>query len=376
MFLREHGFSLCYNLDVMKKIRELSLEEFQSFVESAKSKNYMQSTQMYQRYLGEEREQYLLGLVDDANKTVIAGLVHIIYSRLGKKVFAFSRGPIMSDGKNTDDLIMFLKGCKKFLKSKHGMTLQVTLNTLVDDVSSDLMTKMQAAGFKKLGEYEQVKWVYALDFAKVEDLPKMQAKEQRGPIDNIDLAPELEQKLFRHLRTSHRRYIRYADERYGIKVRELKVEEYNVLQDLLEESGKTHGFAPRSQKFFEQLLKYFGDNVVAIVAELPDKTPVAAAFFILYGDEVIYLSGGFDREYKKMGAPHLVQWTMIKYAYANGYRQYNFWGTNPDPNDGVFQFKEGFHGEVQEFTDAFITSLSPLGMVYVKKLHYAKHRDL
>ena len=77
-----------------------------------------------------------------------------------------------------------------------------------------------------------------------------------------------------------------------------------------------------------------------------------------------------------MGAPHLVQWTMIKYAYANGYKQYNFWGTNPDPEDGVFQFKEGFHGEVREFTDAFIAGLSPIGTIYTKKLRYAKHRSL
>lgn len=358
----------------MKKIRELTLDEFEAFTKSSESKNYMQSVKMYQRYLDENREQYLLGLVDDKDNVIVAGLAHIIYSRFGKKIFSFSRGPIV-DSKNVKDLIKFLDECKKFFKAKHGMTLQVSLNLLANEVPDDFAREMKKIGYKKLGEYEQVKWVYALDFSKVEGLPKVEQKQKRSSVVNPEIDPESEQKLFRHLRTSHRRYIRYAEERYGIKMRELKVSEYNILQDLLEASGKVHGFAPRSQKFFEQLLKYFGDDVVAIVAELPDKTPVAAAFFILLGNEVIYLSGGFDRKYRNMGAPYLVQWTMIKYAYANGYKQYNFWGTNPDPNDGVFQFKEGFHGEVQEFVDAFITSLSPLGAVYVKKIHYAKHRS-
>ena len=358
----------------MKKVRELTEKEFQTFVASAKSKSYMQSAQMYQRYLGENREEYLLGLVDDDGTILVAGLAHNIYSRFGKKVFAFSRGPIVKESEK--DLTKFLNECKKFLKAKHGMALQVTLNSLANEMSSDFAANMKKNGFKRLGEYEQVKWFYVLDFSKIEDLPKVKPRAKRMSVDDLKIDPAAEQKLLGHFRTSHRRYIRYAEGRYNIKVRELKVSEYDKLQDLLEASGRAHGFAPRSQKFFEQMLKYFGKDVMAIVAETADKVPVAAAFFILYGDEVIYLSGGFDREYKKMGAPHLVQWTMIKYAYANGYRQYNFWGTNPDPEDGVFQFKEGFHGEVREFTDAFIAGLSPIGTIYTKKLRYAKHRSL
>ena len=360
----------------MKKIRELTPDEFKAFCDLAESKNYMQSIEMYQRYLDEGREQYLLGLVDDNGVITVAGLAHIIYSRFGKKVFSFSRGPITGTD-NIKDLLKFLSECKKFFKTKHGMALQVTLNLMASEVPDNFVKEMQKLGYKRLGEYEQVKWVYVLDFSQVENLPVVKPRAKRTDLIKPEIDPEAEQILFRHLRTSHRRYIRYAEERYGIKVRELKVSEYKVLQDLLEESGKAHGFAPRNQKFFEQLAKYFGDNIVAIVAELPDKTPVAAAFFILLGNEVIYLSGGFDREYKKMGAPHLVQWTMIKYAYANGYKQYNFWGTKPNLNDGVFQFKEGFHGEMREFVDAFITGLSPLGAVYTKKIHYAKvRRDL
>lgn len=360
----------------MKKVRELTEKEFQTFIESAESKNYMQSMLMHQRYVGENREEYLLGLVDDKGKVSVAGLAHIVYGRFGKKIFTFSRGPIMEDDKNTDELISFLNGCKKFFKKKHGIALQVTPNVLAGDVAPGFADKMKKAGFKRLGEYEQVKWIYVLDFAKVEDLPVVKPKVRRCSVEDIKIAPEAEQKLLSHLRTSHRRYIRYAEGRYGIKIRELKSSEYNVLQDLLEASGKTHGFAPRSQKFFEQMLKYFGKDVVAIVAETPDKIPVAAGFFILQGNEVIYLSGGLNREYRKMGAPYLVQWTMIKYAYANGYKRYNFFGTRPDPDDGVFQFKEGFRGEVQEYVDAFIAGLSPLGAVYIKKIRYSKYRAL
>ena len=67
---------------------------------------------------------------------------------------------------------------------------------------------------------------------------------------------------------------------------------------------------------------------------------------------------------------------MIRYAYANGYKKYNFWGTNPDPNNGVFKFKQGFHGEVEDFVGTFAAPLNLIGKLYLKKLHKKEHRNL
>ena len=357
-----------------KQFRIITESEFKSFAEQCPSKNYMQSLDMYKRYQAIGRESYLVGLVKN-DVVLVAGIVSVIYERLGQKIFTFSRGPIANYA-NMDDFLLFLDECKKFLKAKHGIILQISPNLLSPDAPKDFDVILKKHGFKNLGEYEQVKWTYALDFAKIENLPFVEPASSKSSVLDPPISKEAEQILMHSFRRDHRYTIRYATERYDIRLRELPVAEYPILLDMIQESGKVHGFVPREQKFFEQLKQYFGSDVTAIVAELPDGTPIAAAFFILYGNEVIYLSSGFRRDYKKLGAPHLIQWAMIKYAYANGFKKYNFWGTNPDPENGVFKFKQGFHGEIEEFVGTYATAINSVGKVYLRKLHYAKQRDL
>ena len=357
-----------------KEFRELTVKEFQDFTKRCVSKNYMQSPAMYQRYRATGRESYLVGLFE-GSKVVVAGLVSVVFARFGRKIFTFSRGPLSNDY-DLGHLASFLQECKQYLKKKRGFLLQISPNLLTQDAPEGFEKVLKQQGFKLLGEYEQVKWIYALDFAKIDNLPKIKTKSPKSPVLAPILSKDAEQTLFHSFRSGHRRTISYAVKRYNIKLRELPPEEYSILLDMVKESGKVHGFVPREQKFFEQLKQYFGQDVAAVVAELPDGTPIAAAFFILYGDEVIYLSGGFCRDYKKLGGPHLIQWAMIKYAYANGFRGYNFWGTHPDPENGVFKFKQGFRGNIEEFVGTFAAPLSPTGKVYLQKLHYLKQRDL
>lgn len=362
--------------------REISPAEFSEFADACPVKSYMQSSPMAHRYSTIGREHYLLGLYH-GDKLVVAGLASNIYERFGRKIFTFSRGPLTDfSSANLNYLTAFLEEAKKFLKSRHGIILQISPSVLVGAVPTDFARILARHGFKYLGEYEQVKWTYALDFASVPGLPPVSLRSHTA---KDILAPAIdstsEQILSRHFRRDHRYTIKYATSRYGIKLRILPVSEYATLLALLNESGREHGFVPRDQKFFEQMSDAFHDDVVAIVAEYtPEEAatpiPIAAAFFILYGDEVIYLSSGLARAYKKLGGPHLIQSAMLKFAYAHGYRQYNFWGTDTASDNGVYKFKQGFHGEVEEFVGTFAAPLSPLGSLYLHKIHPAEHRDL
>ena len=360
----------------MKKIfREITKDEFKQFLKTCPFKSYMQSVEMYERYQKTGREAYLLGVLEN-NKITSAGLIYVYYERFGFKAFSFPRGPLANYSKNLESFYFLLEEAKKFLKSKRGMLLQTSPNLLTKDAPKDFKTKMKKINFKYLGEYEQVKWTYVIDFAKVENLPKIKPKDkiQKTKIVNPNIDKTAEDILFRSFRTGHRRMIRYATERHNLTLRELKPEEYHIMTKLLEESGKFQGFNPREQQFFEEMNKFFDGKAVAIIAELPDKTPVAVGFFIIYGDEVIYLSGGMNRDYKQLGGQHLIQWEMIRYAYANGYEKYNFWGTNTNPNNTVYQFKQGFHGAVEESVGAYIAPLTPMGKFYLKKFHTIEHR--
>ena len=358
-----------------KTFREITEKEFESFLKSCPNKNYMQSVEMFRRYKEIGRESYLVGVIEN-EKVTAAGIASVIFERFNYKIFTFSRGPLADYKNNMKSFYYLLEETKKFLKTKRGIILQISPNLLVPDASKSFKSDLQKMHFKYLGEYEQVKWIYTIDFSKIENLPKIKPLKKETELLNPNLDKDSEQILFRTFRKGHRYLIRYATERYNLSLRELKPEEYNIMFKLLEEAGKVHNFIPRDQKFFEQMHKTFNGKATAVIAELPDKTPVAVGFFIIYGDEIIYLSSGLSREHKQLGGPHLIQWNMIRYAYANGYKKYNFWGTNPDPNDGVFNFKQGFHGEVEEFVGTFAAPLNTIGKLYLKKLRAAEHRNI
>ena len=360
----------------MKRIfREITEKEFESFIKTCPNKNYMQSIEMFRRYQKIGRESYLLGIVEN-NKVTAAGIASVIYERFSYKIFTFSRGPLADYKNNIESFYYLVEKSKEFLKKKHGIILQISPNLLVPDAPDSLKTDLKKMNYKYLGEYEQVKWIYTINFSKIENLPIIKPRKTETDLLNPSLDKKSEEILFRAFRKGHRYLIRYATERYNLSLRELESDEYNIMFKLLEEAGKVHNFIPRDQTFFEQMNKTFDGKATAVIAELPDKTPVAVGFFIIYGDEIIYLSSGLSREHKQLGGPHLIQWNMIRYAYANGYKKYNFWGTNPDPNDGVFNFKQGFHGEVEEFVGTFATPLNLIGKLYLKKLHVSEHRDI
>ena len=358
----------------MKKVfREITKEEFKTFLKSCPSKNYMQSVEMYERYQENNLESYLLGVVE-GEKVLSAGLVSVAYQKSKNKIYSFSRGPLVDFKNNSKDFFLLLEKSRDFIKDKHGSLLEASPNLLVSEVSNDFKTKMKKIDYKYIGEHLQVKWTYSIDFSKIENLPTVKPRNEKSFNLEPELDEKVEQTLLQSFRRDHRVKIRQATTRHNLKVRELKPSEYDTLTKLLEESGKFQGFNPREQQFFEQMNKAFNGKAVAIIAELPDKTPVAVGFFIVYGDEVIYLSSGMNREHKQLGGQHLIQWAMIRYAYANGFKKYNFWGTNPDPNNGVFQFKQGFHGEIEESVGSYIAPLNLVGKLYLKKLRVVEHR--
>ena len=81
--------------------------------------------------------------------------------------------------------------------------------------------------------------------------------------------------------------------------------------------------------------------------------PLSCAMFMLYGDEVIYLSSGSYKEYMQYYGQYAIQWEMIKYACDNKYKRYNFYGLfdvfdRTGKDYGVYEFKKGFNGHVEE----------------------------
>ena len=100
--------------------------------------------------------------------------------------------------------------------------------------------------------------------------------------------------------------------------------------------------------------------------------------FIMTIPEVVYLSSGNYEEFLSYNSQYLIQWEMIKYAINNGYDRYNFYGipnTFDDKNDkdyGIYEFKTGFNGFVEELIGEFEIKTSPVYYL-IKLIHKIRH---
>ncbi|MBR3323278.1 peptidoglycan bridge formation glycyltransferase FemA/FemB family protein [Candidatus Saccharibacteria bacterium] len=336
---------------------EIEREEFAKFAERQVNANFLQSAEMYDRYKAKGREVYLLG-VKRSQKLCLVGLV-VAMRKVGKwKIFNCPGGPLL-DYNNTELMEFWTREAKKFLRSKGGMILQISPNIIARERDIDaeevpggennlaVKDNLVKMGYKYLGEYEQAKWVYKLG-VKGADLDQM----------------------YKNFRKGHKLSIRYAKDRYGVKIRELKYDELPILKELAAEAGEYHGFRPPEVTYFQEMYKAFGDKVKFFVSEMKDpetgkKVVTSGGMFMLYGPEVVYLYSGSRREYKKYGGPHLIQWQMIQYAAKNGFSEYNFYGVRPVKGNGVYAFKRGFKGRVVELLGTFILPLNMAGKAYV-----------
>lgn len=100
---------------------------------------------------------------------------------------------------------------------------------------------------------------------------------------------------------------------------------------------------------------------------------MASACFTVYDNEIVYLFSGTDNRFRGYNAPYAIQWWMIRYAIKNGINRYNFYGISGDfnkesPDYGVYGFKKGFNGVVEELIGDFIMPIRPLAFSMYQKL--------
>ena len=166
-------------------------------------------------------------------------------------------------------------------------------------------------------------------------------------------------------------------------VRDLGLDELEVLTKLVNEAGKRLGFIGPDTAYYKSMKKYFSDAITFAVAEVSSgdkKTSAAAGMFIEYGNEMIYLFGGSHVGGKEVACgPALLQWSMMQKAADDGILNYNFYGTHPfrDAADfSVYNFKRGFRGVVVEYIGTYAKPLNLVGRFLVKKIGKAEYRGV
>lgn len=396
------------------KFCELSDQEFEKFALNHEQSNFFQSLYMKELLIKENRKVYLLGLKDDKDNVIAATLLASSNSFMGKKTYEALKG-FLIDYSNEELVLTFTNYIKKFINEHNGFRLTIDpyivfkqrdtdANIIKDGVDNSFVKDyLLKNGFKKMKNSAQVKWTYVLD------------------IDG-----KSSEELLKLCRSNTRNYINRTMNKYKLVMEELPYEKLDVFKKITQDTCDRRGFNDRSLEYYQNMYKIFKDKLKVLVTKLDcnlyiktledekngyldkiknlsdsasnkkkkeimkkDITSIdkkieevnllkqehgeyiilSGAMFVLYGNEIVYLFSGSYDEYMKYCGQYRLQWEMIKYAADNNYKRYNFYGIKDvfDKNGkdyGVYEFKKGFNGYVEELFGAYETGTNLTYRIY------------
>lgn len=396
-------------------------------------KNHPQKTFLSTIEIGKLREKnnwqvHYVGIKDN-NKICGAAMLLSKKKKLNTYEFYSPRG-ILIDYNNQKYLNFFIKELTKYLKKHKAYSLRIDPYIIKKERDIDgnivengldnnqVITNLEKLGFKKkkVNDTEQVTWMFSLD-----------------------LTNKTEEDLLKDMRASTRNKI-HKVEKSGIKLKELPKDELDKFIGIVDKTAKRKNFKSKSKAYYEEMynlfstkneIKYYitelnlAEYVERLTTELNEKQlkltngnlndkkkdilikeiaslnskineakairtktnndiiTLSGSMFILVYPEIIYLAGGNDEDYLKFNSQYLIQWELIKYGLNHSFKKHNFYGIpeninkHPD-NYGIYEFKKGFNGTVEELIGEYELPINPIYYLYklfhkLKEVKYALH---
>lgn len=417
------------------KLEKLTESEFSTFAYQHPLFSFHQTKEWGELKKQNGWEYEFVGLKE--KKKILAGAILLSKKTpIGKKIFYSPRGFLL-DYEDEKLLTEFTQEIKKYIKKENGFFIKIDPYLIYKqrDINGNIVEggidhSQVVENLKKLGYQHygfnvtfgselQPRWIYVLDLkGKNEEtvFQNFSSDTKRYIHRAIKNGLEIEEVTLDNLKdftgimehTSKRRgfinrpysYYQNMVETLGKNVKilscfldtnkalekvktekEVLEQEVNDAKIHMEESGskksKDHYKTKQTElEKLEQKEKEF----LELKEKHGDKIIMASSMFLLFGHEVLYLYSGSYDEFMKYNAQYLIQWEIIQYAVKNGYDRYNFYGIEgnfqKENNDtyGIYEFKKGFDGNVEEFIGEFDLIISKF-YYYLYKILFKTYRS-
>ncbi|WP_251517546.1 MULTISPECIES: aminoacyltransferase [Staphylococcus] len=397
---------------------KITPDEFEKFTTENFS-HYTQSRLNYEHLEHDYNNAHLLGVKDDNDEVIAAGLFTEARALKYFKYFYSQRGPVL-DYNNIALVNFFFKSLTSYLKKHNCLYVRLDPYILENLRNADgeivksydnriLINTLESLGYKHEG--------FTVGYSKTS---------QARWLSVLDLQGKSEKQLLKEMDYQTRRNIKRTEE-MGVDVCTLPIEETDRFFKLFKMAEEKHGFSFRDEPYFEELQQAYKGNaslrlayvdltkylsnlttklntlqtqlseVESALEESPNskkqKTKhtqitqqlnstrrkiddtentiksdgeildLAAAIYIYNDHEVYYLSSGSNPKYNPYMGAYKLQWEMIKFAKAHGIDRYNFYGVTGDFSEdaedaGVQQFKKGFNADVEEYIGDFVKPIN------------------
>lgn len=179
-----------------------------------------------------------------------------------------------------------------------------------------------------------------------------------------------EEALLANLTQTTRRKVRIAMKN-GVEVRPVGQEYLDDFVRIMQVTGERDGFNTRPKEYFERMLSALGENV-RLYMGFYENLPVCGAITTNYAGKCCYVYGASDNLHREVMPNYLMQWEMIRWAVETGCQVYDFQGISGNFEEGghmygLYQFKRGFNGQVDELAGEFVYAYQPLKQKLVEQ---------
>lgn len=318
----------------MEILQKEQYKEFEDFVQSHPNGSITQST--YWHDVKSNWGHEIVVLRDDNGK-IYAGVSVLIRKIpvVGTTMLYAPRGPVC-DYNNKDELEQLQKGidilAKKYKAHIYKMDPDVNVGeSEIGQIAEDM-------GYKR--------------FYGDDGFETIQARFNfRMYIDGRD-----EKEVLMDMNSKTRYNVRLAGRR-GVTVEVADMSKLDEFMDLMKITGERDNFTIRSKEYFEIFMNGLKEHARLYMAYYEDE-PVAGAIATNYAGKTCYIYGASDNDSRNVMPTYLIQWEMIKWAIETGCTVYDFQGISGDlsednPLYGLYRFKRGFSGQIDELVGEF-----------------------
>ena len=397
----------------------LTEQEFEQFSINYENSTFLQTTNMAQYQIKNNRIVYFPA-VKIENRIVCASFIFGIKTRMSI-YYSCPRG-FLIDYNNQELLKYYVENIKKLLKENNGYCLNIEPNILYNQRDINglkvvngfnnqyVIDNLLKNGFKhnkislESDPNKQVRWTFRLTY------------------DQKD-----ENVVFNNFNSKTKRIIKKAI-KSNLEVKEVEYKYLDKFKLIIDSTGERKSFGTRSLKYYQDMYNSFDSQKIKFLAihlninkyisqikddltkltsdrnkiefndknkkkiieldnqinsinkrinimnELGNKYPnelmISVGMFLIHKNTTTYLFGGSYDDFMFLNGQYLLQWEIIKYGISNGCTNHDFYGITGDlskenPKYGVYEFKRGFDGCVEEYIGDFDLILKP----FVYKLH-------
>lgn len=171
--------------------------------------------------------------------------------------------------------------------------------------------------------------------------------------------------------TQKTRYNIRVAEKHGVEIKIVGPEYLDEFMRIMSITGERDGFAIRPKAYFARMLEALGEHARLYMGFYEGKA-VCGTITTNYGGKTCYVYGASDNEFRNVMPNYLIQWEMIKWAIETGCTVYDFQGVSGNITDesdhlyGLYRFKRGFNGSLDELAGEFDYIYRPISAKLVK----------